>query len=661
MAPPKKSACQEVRDLEERHRDFWQTYYDARNEERAFLDGQRYEDDSGPYNRDRRRNQIRGQETQDTIRYGVARATEKPRSVEARPIDHEDDPDTGEVVASLVERELSDPWKGFEECYEEAITDAREARIGLAWMEWDPECGPFGEILFSYEDMNNCMWDPAYHPHHPKCGWFMRKKRVDVEWARRTYKAKWLAPDREAFGEGGQLKQGISLAANGYGSRRYDDEKITLWECWYKNDRSEGPAERKDYEEIADPEERYLVCANHCGYRSPTQGDLRTQDKLEMELPETLDAGCPGMDGMPCGANLERVDAKQTDQVRLAFARGHRLVIMAPLSPMESHGDRPLYDGAWPIPKARSFPLLVVTSYAKPGRPMGPSDTTLMWDQQIASDNLRTLAVQRTFEHRNYWEIPKVGLQDHRGRRWAFREDQFNVMYRDASQAYGAEVKVHQGMGLDPMFPVAFEMTQAALTQYRGVEDMGLTPDNSKNIAASTVQQLTALGNVPMAHFNRRKCRALGMWYGVVSDYVLATLTEERAARLRIDNLDLVMNLIGDNFPNYDFVVEDTPDFTGIEKANAEASQWIMQVLADPMQAPYLDILAEANKIPRGIVRRIMKRKQQLEEQLALGGGPGAAGGLPMDAAAGADPRSEQIGSGSAGMNGGGMVPRPAG
>ena len=80
----------------------WEPKWRSMGELRRFLAGDRYIQDSGAFNKDRRGVQIRGQDIQDTVRHVVAKSTEKPRSVEARPRDSEDDPDSAEQFVALI-------------------------------------------------------------------------------------------------------------------------------------------------------------------------------------------------------------------------------------------------------------------------------------------------------------------------------------------------------------------------------------------------------------------------------------------------------------------------------------------------------------------------------------------------------------------------------
>src|SRR3990172_3727824 len=197
--PDDKTPCQQVRDLYENAIAFWKPRRLAMDRLEEFLAGDRYEDDNGAYNKARRLIQIRGQEIQDTIRHIAAKATEKPRSIEPRPIDRVEDPNTGEIAAALVEADLANPWKGFEDVYEAAILSCREKRLGVVMMDWVPDCGPFGEILDRYVDPRRVMWDPAYEdPHHPLCEWFLEERRVDADEANEAYGVDWIKPDEEA-------------------------------------------------------------------------------------------------------------------------------------------------------------------------------------------------------------------------------------------------------------------------------------------------------------------------------------------------------------------------------------------------------------------------------------------------------------------------------
>jgi len=643
-----RTACQIVRDYYSDHILWWQRAREAMQREQDFIDGDRFEFNTGiGYDeRDIRSIQIRGQELQDTVRSIAAELTGRPRNIQARPVDRQDDPEAAEIAASLIDMELDNPWKGFQAQYEATILSALERRLGVLWMDWEPEGGSFGEILYSFQDPRRILWDESYDPHHPLCNTLIREYDLPVDKARELFKAPWLEPD----GKTGPVRdmrrstQPLVRAAHGGPLLPDPDRKdsVMLWQCWYKNDRTIKRKERPGTYQEWPAEKRYLRCPG-CGYRSQTEGRLRAQGKLEGALPDEM-LGCPvcaekGMLGM-----LERIDGALEEQDVRGYARGKRLLIFAPLQ-QNPEGDEPLYNGNWPIPQARSFPGLFLTAFTKPGRPMGPSVTTQMWDQQIASDQLRSQGVRRALEHRNFWVIPRVGLTDLAGQPYQFRDDQLNIIQRDEMQQN--QVQNINNTGLDPMWPTVFQVIQQALTQYRGVTDLGLTPESSKDIAGVTLAQLNRMGKIQIEHMRRRFDAELSKTCGVLWDYLRATYTPERIARLSMDGTDRLMRLHGDELPNFDFVIEASPEFSGLEKSRSEAATWATRALADPSAAPYFDILADLNQLPKSVIRRFEKRSQEIQQeqqqqqqqQLALGGTPAIEGpGIEPAGAAGPPP-----------------------
>lgn len=630
--------CQRVRDNHDRHMPVWGPYYRAMREERDFLAGDRYEDDNGSYRKDRRLTQIRGQEIADTIRHVVARTLERPRSIEARPIDRVDDADAAEIAAALLEWEITNPWKMFEDVLEEAVTAARESRLGVIWADYDPD---LDEVLYRYADGMRFMWDPRYHPHHPKAPFLLEELRVTPEEVEERYGVK-VKPDADAFNSSGTIRLGTPLLRGAGGQmlpdlkRNYDDGLSTIWKCWYKNDRTPGgERETPEGQRALEPGSRYMTCLGGCGYRTPPQDRLRNGAR-PVRLPRMLERGCP-----VCSGDLERIDAKQQVETVLRYPKGKRLVVMAPFQRIESAdgADAPIYDGGWPLAGLRSFPGCFVTCGKRPGMPLGPSDTYRMWDEQVASDQLATLGLQRVFQHQNYWIMPAVGINDAQGFRFEFRDDQYNVMYRDAAQTEFGPLDVQQvsGIGLDPAFGLVSQLIDNKLTRYRGVQDFDLTPQNSKDIAASTVAQLTQLADVQIEQFKREVKREVSRFAGVVWDMLRETVTAQKLSRLRIEGVDRVVALAGDDMPGYDFVIEDTPDFTGVDEQKSKALGAMMtaasqasQLGLDPQQV--VSLYAELNNLPRSVVRKFQAVMQQAKDKAEAKSQGGAdAGGIPPE------------------------------
>lgn len=601
---------------------------------REFLAGDRFEDDNRAYEKDRRLLHIRGQETSDETRHIVAKVTEKPRSVSAKPKDNMSDPELAEGWTALVETALADPYVSFDTVFERALLACREEAQGIVWMDYDPECRDIFKLKYRWAPPDRMMWDPAYwdDPHHPDCGWLLEICRMPVEKARQMYNADWLEADHEADPRSASARPDQPLLQNGTDRLPYpiDDDQVTLWKCWYKNDPTERPTPTKRTSTKLPPGERYMKCMSGCGYKSDTQDELQASGAIQGDLPANLPAASPEnpSGGCPtCGGELRRVNAVDTLDYQRQYTKGRRLIITAPYN--KAPDAQPVYDGDWPIPTARSFPGFFITPYPKPGE----CDTDYHWDQQIASDQLRTLAIQRVFEHRKYWILPAAGITDAKGKRFRFKEDQHNIMYRDANSQGPLNVESVDGTGLDPGWQVAFNATQAALTQFRSVADFGPSDERTRDIAVGTTNQIVRQAETPTAHFRRRINRELGKFYGVVSDYIDATLDPMDAMRLGIEGIEAVIPTLGQGLNNLDFVLEDTPEFTGLDEARNNAWQALMatasqafQIGIDPVAA--IEVAAEIQQFPKSVTKKVVKLFMQAQQQQQMNGGLPLPGGM---------------------------------
>lgn len=638
---------------------FWRSKIDATDELVRFLHGERYADDQGEFVKDRRGIQIVGQETSDTVNHVVAMVTQRERNVQGRPIDDEDDPDVSEAMVALINNELDNPAKGFNREEYMALQACREGRRGVVWMDKVDNFGPFGsELFWSYQPNGSVIWDPAYHPHHPLCQWVIRHKRMDYREANRVYGVTWLRPDHESLGtNGAAYAAGVPLVQQ-RGDPRYKDNRVTIRELWIKNDATVKPGSEVTTTAVLKPADRFMQCTAQCGYRSRTQGALKAAGAIRKALPEDMPGasaespgdGCPGV-GEHCGAPLERIDARDKTQAELMYAKGRRMIVVAPFCP-GPEGNAHLYDGNWPIPTLRSFPGLFLFASVKPGdNSGGPCDVDRMWRQQVASDNMMTLAVQRVFEHRDYWIMSSVGYYNAHGDRFEFRDDDENVIFQDMSKTqYGPPTFEHvDGTGLDAGWMPVYQTLQGALLSFRPKADITPKPGETRNVPVGTTEMQIQQSETTTEDFLRRVNQERGMWYGVVADGIIATYTPERISRLAIDGTDHLIEAWGDALPNMDYVVQDSPPFTGLDKARADAFPALMNAYTqaatmglDPLAA--VQLFGEMSNVPRSSIRKFVKLVQEsqaaAEEQAAMmGGAPGG-----MDPAAGS---SEGLGNGA--------------
>jgi hypothetical protein len=635
---------------------YWREKFEATDELHRFLLGDRYVDDNGQFNRDRRGVQIRGQEIEDTIAHVVAKATEKARSVEGRPIDSDSDPELAEAKVALITNKLADPYVGFDRELYKGTMACQQGRRAVVWMDWVPSCGPYGKVIWSNQPNGSVMWDAAYHPHHPLCQWVIRHRRPDYRQANRDFGVTWLRPDHEALlPRTGSWRPGIPLMA-GFSDRvaqqSIKDSRTTIREVWLKNDPTIDPAKASTNENRLDPGQRYMSCASNCGYRSQTQGALKAQGKIKRGLPESVPAatGPEDMSGCPtCGGELTRIDAVDKTQFPLMYPKGRRLICVAPFCP-NPDGQEPLWDDGWPIPTARSFPALFLFASVNPGDETGGRCLVdKMWDPQVASDNLQTILIQRVFEHRDYWRMPTVGFYNVRGARFEFRDDDENLILQDMTKTrnYGPSPLEHiAGTGADPEGIPVWNMINNSLVRYRPQADIEPIYGQANDANVGTVQAQIQQAETTTADFVRRRNDELSMAYGVYDDYLSATMTPDELHRLNIDGVDVLIRAWGTSLPNYDYVVSETPEFTGISAEKSKAWDAAMQT-GIQLGPEALDAWAQFHNVPTTVVRSIKKLfadKQAAQQQMTgepgpqgqgqpagmTPGGPGP--GLPMGA-----------------------------
>jgi hypothetical protein len=637
--------------------EFWRNRFEATDRLEAFLAGQRYKNQANDFDEDRRSIQICGQETQDQVDHVVAKTTERRRSTEGKPQDAQGDAEMAEFMVALGDAELSDPIKGFDREEYMALKAARQGRRGVVWMDLCRDYGPFGaEIFWQFQQNGTVMWDPAYHPHHPLCGWLTRTKRVDYRQANRDYGVNWLRPDHANLQRTTNSFNGVPLAS-GYtdriASQCIRDQRVTIRETWIKNDptvdKSKPPTKR---EMGLKPADRYMQCAAGCGYRSNTQGMMKAQGLIRKALPETLPpasesdpmGGCPGIEEngiqMPCGAGLLRIDATEMSQAQLMYARGRRLIIVSPFCPSPD-GNKALFDGSWPVPAVRSFPALFHFASVKPGdNSGGPGDVDRMFDQQMASDQLLTMGVQRIFERRTYYVMPQTGYYNANGDRFEFRDDDEIVIFRDMKKTreYGeAAITQVDGTGLDPEFNAVYSHAQNALRSFVNKADLAPNPEATRDIPVGSAQIQVQESEVATEDFIRRCNEARSIFRGCLDDYIRASYTPERIRRLNIEGADQLVRLWGDALPGFDYTVTEMRDFTGLDEAKAKAIPALMQAAQeatalglDPIGM--VELHGEANSIPPSMVRKFVKLMTEAQEkaaEAALTGQvpPGGAGG----------------------------------
>lgn len=591
------------------------------------LDGRHYEDDDPEKPKDSTEIRWVGEEAFDRYRHEIAAVTE-PGSLTARPVDQEGDPDLAEIATKLVLSETENPAKEWEDNWEDVVGAGSAAGYGVAWLDYLPSEGPWGEILLSSDDPRNFMCDRRIKSvHSPRCRFVIRRIRLTKGEARRRAQGNG-AWDKELVeqlrSDDGQDLGALDRMANrndgkpwvelGKGSpvgdENEDDKEFTAYIIWERN--PDDTEEERDYADL-EAGDRYMRCKS-CGYRSESQSMLQSKGKLEGDLPEELQGGCPEcIDSREIDklGDMERIDGEESRIEMLAYPRGY-MCILAPyaLPGVEDF----LYEGPWPF-KLRSYPCTFLPRFRHPFKIVGPSLASITGWNQIATDMLMRLALERMVASAPAWLLPSDGLLDARGAVFEMSaENGWKAFYQGDSPPSVTMI------GGDDTIPAAWNQTyqaaRNALSAHSGRADFGLTDNQSRNIPASSVALQVRQEEIPIEHYKKRYQRQRGLLIGVLYDMMRAVYPAERLYSMfgeGADAAEIVRAMAISDMPNFNFHFDTTPDFRPQDEAQAKA----LELLLATMEArPWaVDLVAQVNKFSPSLVRKARQSFQQFQQQ----------------------------------------------
>lgn len=607
----------------------WEAIHAGVTEKVEFLlDGMHYKDDDPQRSKDSSEIRWVGEEGFDRYRHELAAVTE-PGSLTARPVDLYGDPDLAEIASKLVLSETENPAKEWEDNWEDVVGAGSAAGYGVAWLDFLPHEGPWGEIMFASDDPRNFMCDRRVKSVHSlRCRFVIRRVRMTIGEAKKRAKGKgsWnkalvnkLKPDdghdvamleklanRDENGPRIHLGQEATFS----GDQNNDQKSFTAYFIWQRH--ADDVEEERDYSDY-EPGDRYMRCKS-CGYRSESQEALQDKGKLEGDLPEELPGGCPecldDRDVSKVG-DMFRIDGEEQTLEMLAYPRGYLCV----LAPYALPGEEAfLYEDQWPF-KLRSYPCAFLPRFRHPFRIVGPSLTDLVWWNQISTDMMMRLALERMVSSAPAWLLPMDGLEDARGARFEMSDENgWKAFY--AGEAPPSVTMI----GGDDTIPAAwnyiYNAAKNALSAHSGRADFGLTDQQSRNIPASSVALQVRQEEIPIEHYKRRYKRQRGLLIGVYYDMMRAVYPSERLYRLLgEDAAEVVRALAASDLPNFDFHFDTTPDFRPQDEAQGKA----LELLLATMEArPWaVDLVAHVNKFSPSLVRKARQNFAQHQQQMA--------------------------------------------
>lgn len=566
---------------------------------------------------DRTRVQPKGAETFNTIRHKTAQIAGQSTYFECWPTDQQDDPQAAEAARRVLESIVQDPLKRYRPCKRRMVLGALVASTWYCKVEWDSSIGPYGDLRFSSLAPFYLLPAPGWQDiHDPKCPYviewadlpidFVRSKAGKGENAWKDLEDLW--PDNQGqYKSQDEYTRSLSDSSPDEG---YGPDTVRVVMMWERSDPALEKKEGSDYNVLPEAQ-RYMACPD-CGYKTmehPTgeQGPLPLEGGL-----------CPVCyDSVPQGfSSLLRIDAHRQDERYLRYPKG-RLRICLPIQ------RRMAYDGGWPC-KMRSFPFFQFRAYENPEEYHGLSDTMLHGNNQVILNSLRRMGYEQMRTSRSVIIVAggpdNKGLLDSRGREFRFSDENGCVAYTQG-QTVQNMVQHVQGQGLPAQWATYHQTILNSFEATQGTSDLGLTPASSKDIAASTVKQLTEMGEIPVADHRDVLNEEESIFLGVALDIWIANTTAARAVRyLGPDGNMVVDKLRGADVATVDVIVTASPQ---IRQAHMDQFQSFSQWAAMP--PPLRRLAAEMLNIPLSKVGQL----EAEEAKAAQTQGPPVPGATP--------------------------------
>ncbi len=368
-----------------------------------------------------------------------------------------------------------------------------------------------------------------------------------------------------------------------------DEGIVTILKCWSRFDNTvkvkEGPPTELD------PQQQYAACPEDgCGWRTPPGAQFPPEGTF---CDQCLTGG--KMVFAP------RVVAERVDEHVLARMKGKRLEIVAALQ------TKVIRDGDWPQ-DMRGYPYMELTRYEHPRDPVGLSDTTIDSPLQIINNALMQRAYDQARTAPNIITVSGGNAKDAAGGDFQVTDEPVQMAYFDDPTTSFNHFKTD---AVSPALYQLVNMVQASFRADIGTAELGLSPQQSKDIPVGTVERIVESGSIPTDHLIRRLRRVLAPFLGVVSDIQRDAWTDERWIKYQgPDGLMRAKRLRGAAIPNADFTIKTDPSSKQMSKQQIDA------IVAWYQMPPALrDEMAQRFGIDPNTVQRINQKEQELQQQ----------------------------------------------
>lgn len=608
-------------------KDYLADWHEKMQEEvEMVLDLQQYDTDLG-HEKNSNFSQAKDMSLLSTCRRKWSQIGAAPIYINAFAQDNLSDPDAAERVRWALEREVYSSRKMFRRHRKRAIIGAVVGRQWFLTFGWNPK---LEEITYGTLPSTDVFTCPGYQDvHDPECPYLILRFRVPVAAIReraRFYgrldedEIAAICPDSGSDASAkptGPLPGMIRLdRSNPEGAPATPRQgTAVLLVAMYRDDPECAELEETLGEDSLPADKQFMRCWN-CGHETSdvprgTDGSL---PEVGPQCPECLKKAGESVDSLMVPP-MERVDTMEQYRTMDRFPNGRWIEVL-------EESQTCIYDGDWPYKKPdgttlRSFPVGQYRIYDDPRNDIPHSDVSWQFNQQLLATFMLQWGIDQMRTSGRVIMFPKGALTDSRGRPYTPNNRLDNIAWVRDPMLLNA-IKEFQPRGLPDGWG---ELYSALTNSYRsnlGTGELGLGPDQSKNLPVGTAHAIIESGDIPVDDAISYVRDEDGNVLGIVADMIQCCWTRAKwVRRLGEEGNAAFEYFSGADLCDTDVMVTGDPAMDVADSAKLDRLKVFFA-----MTPPEQELASELLHLDPSRIRKFQSAQARWQDAMRMGGGP---------------------------------------
>lgn len=628
---------------------YFSDWHDKIQEEVEFvLDQQQHENDLG-HDKNQNEAQVKDMSLLSMERRKWSQLAAAPVYVNAFGQDAIADPYSAERTKWALEREVYSPQKMFRRHRKRAIIGAVVGRKWYLTFGWNPH---LQEITYGTLPPTDVFKCPGFiDAHDPECPHLILRFKITVAQARaraRYYgqmseeEILEIAPDTGSQADSkpsgplpGMVRLDRSNPEGGPAAPR--ERTVTLLVAMYREDPEQAEVEEVlGAPEKLPPDEQKMRCWD-CGYET----QVHWRDQETGNFPPVGDpcphCSAPGPDGeTPQDPPAMEAVTETENYLRYPKHPNGRWTEVLEESRTQ------IYDGDWPYQKPnnmgtlRSFPIGEYYVYDDPRNEIPHSDTSWQWNQQLLATLMLQWAIDQMRTSGRILIFPRGALVDGKGRPFIPNNRIDNIAWvKDPMLAKA--IQEFQPRGLPDGWANLYGALQNTFRANLGTGELGLGPEQSKNLPVGTAHAIIESGDIPVDDALQNIRDEDGHVLEVVADMIQCCWNVAKWVRyLGQDGIAAFEYFSGADLCDVDVMITGDPAFDVLQSAKLERMQkWFS------MTPPQQKLAGQMLNLDPTLIGQYQQEQFAYEQQMLAAGQSGEGGGQPpgQPGSGGAGPR----------------------